>query len=374
MPIIDFVRQCDVSRSIRARQVEALFDVPPQAKASLKWSGDVPLHERDWNVGLIVGPSGCGKSSVAQELFKDAFQPPLEWKGKSVIDDVAKTCSVEDIANAFSSVGFSTIPAWLRPYSVLSNGEKFRVDVARRLLELPDPIVVDEFTSVVDRQVAQVGSNAIQKIVRKNKRKFVAVSCHYDIIEWLQPDWVLEPATMQFAWRSLRRRPALNIEVSRVEHSLWQLFAPFHYLTADLSNAAACFGLFVDGRPAAFAGVIHFPHPKVRDIKRLSRLVTLPDWQGLGLAFVLTDMLADAYRAMGYRFRTYPAHPALVRSFQRSDKWKQVKEAGEFLAGRGSKYAKAESQHRPCATFEWRQKATMTASEANELLQLPQRD
>ena len=40
---------------------------------------------------------------------------------------------------------------------------------------------MDEFTSVVDRQVAQIGAHAIQKYVRKHGRQFVAVSCHYDI-------------------------------------------------------------------------------------------------------------------------------------------------------------------------------------------------
>jgi hypothetical protein len=116
-----------------------------------------------------------------------------------VIDDFAGTLSMEQVSSACQAVGFNTIPAWLRPFYVLSNGERFRVELARRLLELSDPIVVDEFTSVVDRQVAQIGAHAVQKYVRRNKRKFVAVSCHYDIVDWLQPDWIFEPATMHFA-------------------------------------------------------------------------------------------------------------------------------------------------------------------------------
>ena len=89
------------------------------------------------------------------------------------------------------AVGFNTIPAWLRPYGVLSNGEKFRVDLARRLLEGGDLIAVDEFTSVVDRQVAKIGSHAVQKWARGKGRQFVAATCHYDLEDWLQPDWVL---------------------------------------------------------------------------------------------------------------------------------------------------------------------------------------
>jgi hypothetical protein len=119
--------------------------------------------------------------------------------------------------------------------TVLSNGEKFRVDLARRLLEGGELVACDEFTSVVDRQVAKIGAHAVQKFIRRADRRFVAATCHHDVNgtapsrlfpqclpvagaileEWLQPDWVLEPATMQFRWRSLQRRPALNCTIRR---------------------------------------------------------------------------------------------------------------------------------------------------------------
>lgn len=347
--------ESEVSRSPRARQVEAMFDVPPQEKAKLRWSGDFPYDAEPWNVGLIVGPSGSGKTSVAREVFGSAFQPEFDWSHKSVIDDVADGKSVDSISQAFSSVGFNTIPAWLRPYNVLSNGEKFRVDLARRMLELPDPVVVDEFTSVVDRQVAKIGAHAVQKWVRRSERKFVAVTCHYDVVDWLQPDWILEPATMAFQRRLLRRRPEVEVSVSRVDYSLWHLFAPYHYLTAELSKSSArsCYALFVNGEPAAFTGILHFPHPKVNDIKRCSRLVTLPDWQGLGLAFVLIETVAAAYKAGGFRMRTYPAHPSFIRAFDRSKVWALKKRPGTFAAPIGDSGIKTIYHSRPCAVFEY---------------------
>lgn len=348
-----------ISRSMRARQVEALFDVPAQEKSKLNWTGNVPIEERPWNVGLIVGPSGCGKSTVAKHLFGDHFHPELQWGAPSVLDDFKPDLSVADIGAACSSVGFNTVPAWLRPHAVLSNGEKFRVELARRMLELEDPIVVDEFTSVVDRQVAQVGSHAVAKFVRKHGRRFVAVSCHHDIVDWLQPDWVLEPATMTFTWRSLQRRPSLEVEVAEVEYETWRLFAPYHYLSADLNKACRSFALLVNGQPVAFAGILSFPHPKVKDIRRCSRLVTLPDWQGLGLAFVLIDHLSAAYKRQGFRMRTYPAHPMLVRSFAKQKSWSARKEPGVFSAILGKTTTIGEGLKqgafggRPCAVFEY---------------------
>ena len=199
MPSINIVVETDISRSARARQLEAMFDVPAQQKCQLQWSGELPIESESWNIGLIVGPSGSGKSTILNNIFGESCQ--LDWKGKSVIDDFASSYSMEQISLVCQAVGFNTIPAWLRPYSVLSNGEKFRVELARRLLETQNTIVIDEFTSVVDRQVAQIGAHAVQKYVRKNNRQFVAASCHYDIVDWLQPDWVFEPATMTFSRR-----------------------------------------------------------------------------------------------------------------------------------------------------------------------------
>lgn len=227
MPLVDVVVSSPVSTSMRVRQVEALFDVPAQEKQTLRWTGDVPLEARPWNVGLIVGPSGCGKSTVARSLFEDAMHRETRWQGASVIDDFPSSVSLTDVAAICQAVGFNTIPSWLRPFAVLSNGEQFRVSLARLLVECPELAVVDEFTSVVDRQVAKIGSHAVQKYVRAKGSKFVAVSCHSDIIDWLNPDWVLEPATMTFSWRSLQRRPPIDVEIRRVEYRMWRLFAPY---------------------------------------------------------------------------------------------------------------------------------------------------
>jgi GNAT superfamily N-acetyltransferase len=288
-------------------------------------------------------------------MFGEAYEPELKWGAASVIDDVAEGKSVDEISRAFSSVGFNTIPAWLRPYKVLSNGERFRADLARRMLELDDPVVVDEFTSVVDRQVAKIGAHAVQKWVRKGDRKFVAVTCHYDVIDWLQPDWILEPATMAFQWRLLQQRPTIEVTVARVDYSLWKVFAPYHYLTADLASHAAksCYALFVNEQPVSFAGIIHFPHPKTKFIKRLSRLVTLPDWQGLGLAFALADTVCGAYKSFGYRVRAPPAHPSLIRAFDRSKSWALKKKPGTFAAPVGASGLKTIYKSRPCAVFEY---------------------
>lgn len=375
MPTVDVVVSSRVSQTMRCRQVEALFDVPAQKKQTLSWSGDVPYDEKPWNVGLIVGPSGCGKSTVARALFgPDALTSTLKWSAGSVLDDFPADSPLADISAICQAVGFNTIPAWLRPFSVLSNGEQFRVMLARKLIESPALTVLDEFTSVVDRQVAKIGSHAVQKHVRKSGTKFVAVSCHHDIVEWLNPDWILEPATMAFTWRSLQRRPAIDVEIARVDYSAWRLFAPFHYMSADLNRAAQCFALFVDGVPAAFCAVLHRPISQRAKLPiwGISRVVTLPDYQGLGLAFVLTDAVGAALRACGQRLHNYPAHPAFIRALDRSHSWRLERKPGMIARnGGGGTVGVGTLGGRPNAVFSYAGPAAPDPVASRQFLAIP---
>jgi ABC-type lipoprotein export system ATPase subunit len=350
MPAIDVVVKSNTKLSMRARQVCGMFDCPPEEKQEIRWKANLPIEDKNWNIGLIVGPSGSGKTTVAKHMWPEEILFENKWDGDTVIDCFES--SIEDTADALSAVGFSTIPAWLRPYHVLSNGEKFRVDMARRIVSDTQTIVVDEFTSVVDRQVAQVASHCIQKYVRKANKKMVAVSCHDDIIEWLQPEWVFRPGTRSFEWRSVQPRPAIDIEVGRISREAWPLFAPFHYLTAKLHVANVCFGIWVNGNLAGFLGVLHRPHAVTLNFKAASRTVILPDYQGLGLAFILKDTVASAYTTYGYRFRCYPAHPAYVRA-HKPENWRMTKRSGTYTCRNGKGGVQGNTGSRPNAVFEY---------------------
>jgi GNAT superfamily N-acetyltransferase len=217
----------------------------------------------------------------------------------------------------------------MRPYRTLSTGEAFRATCARALAESGGLAVIDEFTSVVDRQVARVASHTIQKAVRRAKQQMIAVTCHYDVEEWLQPDWMYDVAASEFTWRSVQSHPPVEFEVRKCDRALWGMFARHHYLSSKLHPASHCFAAYVDGRPVAFTSYLNFPHPKTRNIKMGHRLVVLPDWQGLGLAGRLDDWLGQHLYEQGYRYRNTVAHPAMIRYYLRSPRWQETSGVGK---------------------------------------------
>jgi GNAT superfamily N-acetyltransferase len=352
----------EMTASARMRQVSSMFDAPIVDKATRSWSGEVPIEAKPWSIGLIVGPSGAGKSTIARQMFGSDYR--VAWDDKrSVVDNFPAELKVDDVSSVLSAVGFNTIPAWLRPHATLSNGEKFRCDLARTLIA-PEPLVwVDEFTSVVDRQVAKIGSASLARYVRsKPGRQFVAVGCHYDVIDWLQPDWILEPADMTFAWRSVQPRPRFDAVLRRCSISLWPRFAPYHYMSSTMHNSARCYAMYVDGRPIAFAGLLPLPVPAGRykgtAIWRISRIVVLPDWQGCGVVNRMNEALGSAYATLGHRFRCYPTHAALVAAHQRKPElWTQKADGANAMLNCSTARDKTSTTGvqggRPCSVFEY---------------------
>jgi len=323
MPGTRIVVSTPVKDTPRVLQLRGLFDIPAEKTSQVEWDVSLPLEEKDWQIGLIVGPSGSGKSTISRELWD--VQTGFQWpEDQSVVDGFPKAMGIKKITGLLSSVGFSSPPSWLRPYRVLSTGEKFRVDIARALAESEDLVVIDEFTSVVDRTVAQIGSAAIAKAIRRSGNRFIAVTCHEDIEAWLQPDWIYRPATNEFTWGCLHRRPAIVLSVSRVSPSAWTLFRHHHYLDSDLHKSATCFGAWWEGQLVAFSAWLPLVGKKAT--KRATRTVCLPDYQGVGIGNALVNHAAEMWAGLGITCKVVSAHPALINSRNRSPLWAMTRQ------------------------------------------------
>lgn len=190
--------------SYRAARVKSLFNCEDGSRFT--HTADLDIDDADWGIGVVVGPSGSGKTSIGRLLWGgDAVYNPDGWPDDGpIIDGIDPGGSFDGACAALGAVGLGNVPTWLRPYRVLSNGERFRADLARVVAEAPGRVVIDEFTSVVDRQIARVGAGAFARSWRRTGGQAVLLSCHYDILDWLEPDWVYDTRNGHFARGSLQ--------------------------------------------------------------------------------------------------------------------------------------------------------------------------
>jgi GNAT superfamily N-acetyltransferase len=346
MPLATTIRRTtSVVRSPRVRVLEGTFDTPPATETTHEWHVSLDLPAA-WNVGLIVGGSGTGKTTIATELFGDCLvggknddgseRPMWTWpRDRSILDGFPKPLGGDEIFGLLSSVGFSSQRHWVKPFHVLSNGQQFRVNLARTLAEMKERAAIDEFGSFVHAEVRQICAAAAAKAVRRRGQQLVAITCHADSVDWFDPDWVLEvldggvtrfrradqPAAGADAPRgsvqpARRGRPPIELEIVRTTPAAWERFADHHYLDGSCHRGAKCFLGLVRGTPAAFTAVLPFPHAQ-KPGWREHRTVCLPDFQGVGIGNAMSEAVASLFVATGRPYYSTTGHPAMIRHRRR---------------------------------------------------------
>ena len=210
MPNFDIVKESNIEKTFRNKNIIDTYELNIK-KVVERFEGNLDIDDKEWSIGLITGRSGTGKTTIAKECFPEYYFEQFKWTEKSVIENMSKEKEISYITKIFNSVGFGTVWSWLKPYNVLSNGEKMRVNLARCIIEDQNKIVFDELTSVVDRTIAKTASCALSKAIRKLNKQFIAVSCHRDIIEWLEPDWIYDTDKKEFFFAQTNTKDLLSI-------------------------------------------------------------------------------------------------------------------------------------------------------------------
>ena len=163
---------------------KTVTEVPIPSKEDME-----EMNKDDWNILLICGKSGSGKSTILREIYGDV--KPIEYDYSKCVISQFPRLTEEETCDLLQSIGLSSVPTWLRKPQELSNGEKARLDIAKAIYDANGGVVVlDEYTSVVNRHAAMSMSHALQRYVRQKGLKLIIASCHFDIIEWLQPDYI----------------------------------------------------------------------------------------------------------------------------------------------------------------------------------------
>jgi ABC-type iron transport system FetAB ATPase subunit len=273
----------------------------------------------EWNIGVIYGGSGTGKSTLLKHFgtIRD-----IEFDKKKSLISNFNWIDPSDACLLLNAIGLSSVPTWLRPFNTLSNGEQYRATLAYLIgsAKENDVILVDEYTSVVDRDVAKAMSYALQKFIRKQNKKIILASCHFDIMEWLMPDWTYSPLKGRVERHDYLRqsRPKIEFQIFRCRYETWRIFKQHHYLTQDLSKSAKCFCVTWNDKPTAFIAILPLPSGTLQNAFRVSRLVVLPDYQGLGFGIKLLNYVGSLYKTIGKKLYIKTSNPSLFMGMSRN--------------------------------------------------------
>lgn len=297
-------------------EIESKFDFKSES-GKVSETIFVPIIPSEYQIGLIVGSSGSGKSTLLKNVFHSVGKA-VEWDNTKSIASHFE--SAEDASSKFGAVGLNSLPTWLKPYNVLSTGEKFRADMARLL---KDDAVIDEFTSVVNREVAMSCSMSISKYIRNNELQRVTfASCHDDIIPYLSPDWIYNTDTHEFYNGRYLCRPQIHLKVFGCSSKAWDIFKRYHYLSGEINKSSACYMATYNEIPVAFLAVLSFPNGNIKHGWREHRLVVLPDYQGMGIGNKFSETIAQAYVDRGCRYFCKTSNPRMGEHRDRSSLWR----------------------------------------------------
>jgi ABC-type thiamine transport system ATPase subunit len=334
------------STSFFATRAANSLDIDVEKKSVHAFSVEADL-ESSFSVGLIVGASGSGKTTLARSVWGDAalestFDPSL-----ALIDQFPDSYDYDARAAAMGGMGLTSVPCWIKPAGTLSNGQQSRGRAALTLARASGPVtVIDEWTSVVDRTVAKVMSHCVQKFARRAGRSIVLVSCHYDVLEWLDPDWIVDCNSAQFTDRRLlqpperQRKQRLEFEVSEVPASTWQRFSKYHYLDGRaLGGKVLHFGLFHEGQQVGYnclANYVPWSDKSKPMIMHVSRTVIHPDFAGMGLGIQLDTAVAHEGKRRGFKIMAKFSSEPFFKMMARHKAWRQVetrRQIGQMRAG-----------------------------------------
>ena len=328
--------QSPVATSFRATKAANSLDIDQEKKSIHHFKVQADL-ESPYNIGLIVGASGSGKTTLARHIFGDkAFETLLD-ESKPVIDQFGENYSYDECASMLAGVGLTSVPCWIRPAYTLSNGQKARAECALQMAKHGEEVtVIDEWTSVVDRKVAKVMSHCISKHARKTKKKIVLLACHYDIIEWLNPDWIIDCNKQEFTNRrslcqDFKRDEQLKFEIREVDKSTWKYFSRYHYLSEKMPGGfIKTFGLFHGDNQIGFQCFANYvPHRDKTKPKQMhsNRTVIHPDYAGFGLGILVINSTSKIMNEQGYDVRAKFSSTPIYLSMKKYPCWKLLEVA-----------------------------------------------
>lgn len=152
---------------------------------------DFQLRLGEGDVVYITGDSGSGKSLLLKALAEDLGDKAININEvetdpeKPLIDAVGK--AFQEALTLLSKVGLNDAFLFLRKYTELSDGQRYRYRIAKMIDSGKKFWLADEFCSTLDRTTASIVAYNIQKMARRNRATLLVATTHTDLGDDLNP-------------------------------------------------------------------------------------------------------------------------------------------------------------------------------------------
>lgn len=159
---------------------------------------DVHVAVGPGEVVYITGQSGSGKSQALKLLTEQMNTGGLKIADLNlveldpdlpVIDQVGAT--TVEATDLLAKAGISDAYIYLRKPHELSDGQRYRLKLAKVMGTDADVWIADEFGAVLDRVTAKVVAFSMQKVARRLGKTFMVATTHADLVEELAPDLII---------------------------------------------------------------------------------------------------------------------------------------------------------------------------------------
>jgi hypothetical protein len=181
-----------VERTPRVLEVAESFGMGLSDKKFVIYD-NLEIDIRQGDVIYITGQSGSGKSLLLRDLtakmreegLKVADLAEVDLREKPVIDQLGETTT--NATDLLAKAGISDAWIYIRKPSELSDGQRYRLRLAKVMETDADVWVADEFGAVLDRETAKVVAFNMAKVARRMGKTLMVATTHADLFEELAP-------------------------------------------------------------------------------------------------------------------------------------------------------------------------------------------
>ncbi len=269
---------------------------------------DAELKIGPQDVVYITGDSGSGKSVLLRAIRADLGDEAADLSEvtvdpeKPLIETVGAT--VEEGLELLSKVGLNDAFLFLRTYSQLSDGQKYRYRIAKLIESGKQWWLMDEFAACLDRDTAKIIAFNLQKIARQQGKAVIAATTHGDLFEDLKPSvHVHKRFGQEIQINYYPNEPAAECSLIRemkVEQGSmadWRKLSGFHYRGHSVAVPRKIFRLM---RGEELCGVIVYSYPPPSCYGRRLVLPRMPIQEmNKHLSIISRVVIHPKYRTIG---------------------------------------------------------------------------